>query len=123
MKRYLFSGVLYLLASFTEAAPYQYIGTVEVIQTGHKNSIVIQSDTYAIITLDPLPVFDGTSCALDSSKRIILDAGTEWGKIMYTQLLTAQATGRSVMIGTKSCATQTSTGNKWEVIDWMKNVN
>jgi len=69
-----------------------------------------------MITLDS--VSGVTSCATDN--RLLLDAGTEWGKIMTSHLFSAQARGQSVTIGTNGCVSQSSSGKSWELIDWIR---
>ena len=93
-----------------------YEGKITLIQSGHKPSIQVSSGTYVLITLDPTPV--SASCATDS--RVLLDAGTEWGKIMMSHLLSAHARGQSVMIGTNGCVSQLSSNKFWELIDWVR---
>jgi hypothetical protein len=107
---------IFLIASSVSHADGAYTGKITLVQSGHKPAIQISSDAYIMITLDPTPNLDG-SCATDS--RLLLDAGTEWGKILTSHLLSAQARGQSVTIGTIGCVSQSSSSKSWELIKWV----
>ena len=63
------------------------------------------------------------ACAKDASRRLIIDVGTEWGKVMLSQLLAAQAAGKAVLLGSlDKCISQTATGNSWVHIEWMQSL-
>ncbi len=108
--------VIFLLFSSVSYAG-TYAGKITLVQSGHKPSIQISSDTYIMITLDTAPDIAG-GCATDN--RLLLDAGTEWGKVMTSQLLSAQARGQSVTIGTNGCISQSSSSKSWELMDWVR---
>ena len=97
----------------------EHTGKITVIQSGHKPSIQISSDTYMMVTLDPAPII-ASGCSTDESSRLILDAGTEWGKVMASQLLAVQARGQSITIGTDGCVSQSGSGKSWELINWIR---
>ncbi|MGH1487332.1 MAG: hypothetical protein ACRBCI_14050 [Cellvibrionaceae bacterium] len=114
--KFIILGV-FLLFSSVSYADGTYTGKITIIQSGHKPTIQISSDTYIMVTLDPIPDID-SSCG--TGNRLLLDAGTEWGKILTSHLLSAQARGQSVTIGTIGCVSQSSSSKSWELINWVR---
>lgn len=108
---------MFLLFSSISYADGTYTGKITLVQSGYKPAIQISSDAYIMVTLDPIPNVD-SNCATDN--RLLLDAGTEWGKILTSHLLSAQAREQSVTIGTIGCVSQLSSNKSWELINWVR---
>lgn len=120
-KEYCLKLLTFFIIVFFSSVGFAGVHTGEItsIQSGNKNSIQIMSDTYVLVALSPAPNLSG-GCSKDWGSRLLLDAGTEWGSIMLSQILSAQARGQSVTIGTNGCVSQSSSNNSWELIDWIK---
>ena len=94
-----------ILMSLIASASYAtvYTGKIQSIGTGpHYDSAICVAETCAVIMVDDSHV--GPGCH-DGSWDYIIETGTESGRSSLSQLLTAYATGKEIVIGgTSSCA-------------------